>query len=125
MDIGKPYAFSGRYGMYRNRIVSDVWLGSPEEGNETAVRIRALWDTGCSHSIVSKRVVDFLSLPMVGEKRYRSPFGGERTCEMTCVKVSVVLGAISLLLTTMSNWCYRSAIRHSVCRPTTRRSLRR
>lgn len=94
----KPYAFTGRYTMYRNRIVSDVWLCSPEAGNPNATRIRALWDTGCSHSIISKRVADFLSLPTVGVNTFRSPFGGERTCEMTRVKVCVVLGSERLTI---------------------------
>ena len=94
----KPYAFTGRYTMYRNRIVSDVWLCSPEEGNTNATKIRALWDTGCSHSIISKRVADFLSLPTVGVNKFRSPFGGVRMCEMTRVKVCVVLGAERLTI---------------------------
>lgn len=94
----KSYAFTGRYTMYRNRIVSDVWLCSPEVGNTNTARIRALWDTGCSHSIISKRVADFLSLPSMGVNTFRSPFGGERTCEMARVEVCVVLGSERLTL---------------------------
>lgn len=89
----KPYAFTGRYTMYRNRIVSDIWLCSPDKGNTNATRIRALWDTGCSSSIISKRVADFLNLPTVGVRSFRTPFGVKRTCKMTQAKVCIVLGA--------------------------------
>lgn len=94
----KPYAFTGRYIMFRNRIVSDVWLCSPDDGNTNATKIRALWDTGCSHSIVSKRVADFLTLPAVGVNKFRTSFGEVGVCEMAMVKVCVVLGAERLVI---------------------------
>ena len=89
----KAYAFSGRFPMFRNRIVSDIMLCSPEEGSTNAVRIRALWDTGCSRSLLSKRVADFLSLPAAGQQVFRTPFGGSFPCELRSVNVCVVLGA--------------------------------
>ena len=88
----RPYAFTGRYTMYRNRVVSDILLCSPEPGNTNCVKVRALWDTGCSHSIISKRVSDFLRLPESGAKQFRTPFGGVRLCEITRAKVCIVLG---------------------------------
>lgn len=94
----KPYAFTGHYTVFRNRIVSDIWLCSPDEGNTNATRIRALWDTGCSNSIISKRVADFLNLPSVGVGSFRTPFGTVRTCEMMRVKVCVVLGSERLTI---------------------------
>lgn len=93
-----PYAFTGRYTMYRNRIVSDILLCSPDEGNPNAIRIRALWDTGCSKTIISKRAADFLDLPGAGSIVYKSPFGGAKPCELRQAKVCIVLGAARLPL---------------------------
>ena len=89
----KAYAFSGRFPVFRNRIVSDILLCSPDEGNNNAVKVRALWATGCSHSVISKRVADFLALPGCGTEMFRTPFGGAYSCEMKSVKICVVLGA--------------------------------
>ena len=96
MDSTQPYAFTGRFTTFRNRIVSDVWLCPPGAGNNNAAKIRALWDTGCSHTIVSKRVADFLNLPAAGTRIYHSPFGGRHTCELKLAKICVVLGAARL-----------------------------
>ena len=98
MDSPTPYAFTGRYTMYRNRIVSDIWLCSPEEGNPNSICIRALWDTGCSKTIISQRVADFLALPGNGSMTFRSPFGHSALCEMKQAKVCIVLGAARLTI---------------------------
>lgn len=94
----RPYAFTGRYSVFRNRIVSDVVLRSTLPGSFNAVRIRALWDTGCSHSIVSSRVAEFLSLEPTGAMRYRSPFGGDVVCDISSAKIYVVLGGTGIEL---------------------------
>lgn len=93
-----PYAFTGRFTMFRGRIVSDIILCSPDEGNPNAIRIRALWDTGCSKTIISKRAADFLDLPGAGSIVYKSPFGGANPCELRQAKVCIVLGAARLPL---------------------------
>lgn len=78
--------------MFRGRIVSDVMLCAPENADPAMVRVRALWDTGCSNTLVSARVADFLRLSRSRSGRFRSPFGGVRDCEMAAVKIGVVLG---------------------------------
>lgn len=88
----KPYAFTGHFSMFRNRIVSDILLCSPEEGNPNSVRVRALWDTGCSKTLVSRRVADFLNLPAGGTMLFRSALGVSKSCELNQAKVCVVLG---------------------------------
>lgn len=92
------YAFTGCFPMFRGRIVSDVFFCSPQENNVNAVQVRALWDTGCSHSLVSKRVADFLDLPQGAPIQYRSPFGGTALCPMASAKIAIVLGAARLTL---------------------------
>lgn len=93
-----PYAFSGHFPVYRGRIVSDILLCSPEAGNPNAIRIRALWDTGCNNSILSKRAADFLMLKPSGERSFRTPFGGSRMKEMTEAEICIVLGGCRILL---------------------------
>ena len=93
-----PYAFTGKFPFYRGRIVSDIYLCSPEEGNPNAIRIRALWDTGCSNSIVSKRAADFLCLKSSRERSFRTPFGGASLKKMAEAKICVVLGGCRILL---------------------------
>lgn len=89
-----PYAFTGRFNCFRGRIVSDLIICSPDDADIISTRIRALWDTGCSQSIISKRVADFLRLSPEGAQRFRSPFGGSKVCDVTKVKICVVLGGI-------------------------------
>ena len=93
-----PYAFTGRFPFYRGRIVSDIMLCSPEEGNPNAIRIRAIWDTGCNNSIVSKRAAEFLMLKTTGERPYRTPFGGCSLKKMAEAKICVVLGGSRIML---------------------------
>lgn len=93
-----PYAFTGNFPFYRGRIVSDVYLRSPEEGNPNAIRIRALWDTGCSNSIVSARAAEFLKLKPSGLRRFKTPFGSSALKEMTEAEICVVLGGSHILL---------------------------
>lgn len=89
----RPYAFTGYFPVFRGRIVSDIILCSPHEGNNNVIRIRALWDTGCSKSIVSRRTAEFLRLPVCGEMTFRSSFGGVKPCPLTKARIGVVLGA--------------------------------
>ncbi len=93
-----PYAFTGRFPFYRGRIVSDILLCSPETGNPNAIRIRALWDTGCNNSIVSKRAADFLMLKPSGERMFRTPFGISRMKKMAEAEICIVLGGCRILL---------------------------
>ncbi len=96
--ISSPYAFTGRFPFYRGRIVSDVILCSPEEGNPNAIRIRALWDTGCNNTIVSKRAADFLGLKTAGQRSFRTPFGATSLKKMAAAEICVVLGGCRILL---------------------------
>ncbi len=89
-----PYAFTGRFNCFRGRIVSDLIICSPDDADIISTRIRALWDTGCSQTIISKRVADFLRLSPEGTQQFRSPFGGSKVCDVAKVKICVVLGGI-------------------------------
>lgn len=93
---GQPYAFTGRFNMFRSRIVSDIVICSPDEGTFISTRIRALWDTGCFQSVVSKRVADFLRLKSHETQRLRSPFGGSAVCDVAKVRICIVLGGIRI-----------------------------
>lgn len=78
--------------MFRDRIVSDIILCSPDDGTIVSTRIRALWDTGCSQSVLSKRVADFLRLQPHETQRLHSPFGGSAICDVAKVRICIVLG---------------------------------
>lgn len=78
--------------MFRNRIVSEIVICSPDDGSLISTRVRALWDTGCSQSLVSNRVADFLRLQPCGNQRFQSPFGGSEICEVAKVRICIVLG---------------------------------
>lgn len=89
-----PYAFTGRFNMFRGRIVSEIVICSPEDGSFVSASIRALWDTGCSQSVISQRVADFLRLKPNGSQRMRSPFGGSAVCDVSKVRICIVLGGV-------------------------------
>lgn len=91
-----PYAFTGRFNMFRGRIVSEIVICSPDDAELVSTRIRALWDTGCSQSIISKRVADFLRLQPDNKQQFRSPFGGTAGCDVANVRLCVVLGGIRI-----------------------------
>ena len=93
---GQPYAFTGRFNMFRGRIVSEIVISSPDDGSLVSARIRALWDTGCSQSVISKRLADFLLLRPNGTQRLRSPFGGSAVCDVAKVKICIVLGGVRI-----------------------------
>lgn len=92
----QPYAFTGRFNMFRDRIVSEIVICSPDDGSLISTRIRALWDTGCSQSVISKHVADFLRLRPDGTQRMRSPFGGSAICDVAKVKICIVLGGVRI-----------------------------
>lgn len=92
----QPYAFTGRFNMFRGRIVSEIIICSPDDGSLVSTRIRALWDTGCSQSVISKRVADFLRLQPQDTQRLRSPFGGSAVCDVARVRICVVLGGVRI-----------------------------
>ena len=91
-----PYAFTGRFNMFRGRIVSEIVICSPDDAELVSTRIRALWDTGCSQSIISKRVADFLRLQPDNKQQFRSPFGGTAICDVAKVRLCGVLGGIRI-----------------------------
>ena len=91
-----PYAFTGRFNMFRGRIVSEIVICSPDDADLVSTKIRALWDTGCSQSIISKRVADFLRLQPDNKQQFRSPFGGTAICDVAKVRLCVVLGGIRI-----------------------------
>lgn len=93
-----PYAFTGRYTMFRNRIVSDIILCSPDEGNPNSIRVRALWDTGCSNSVISTRTAEFLRLELGRKLMFRTAFGGQGLKPLTESRICVVLGGIRIPL---------------------------
>lgn len=97
-DRCSPYAFTGRFSTFRDRIVSDILLCSPDEGNPNSIRIRAIWDTGCSCSVVSSRVADFLRLKLGAKRTFRTPFGGAALKSMSEAKICVVLGGSRITL---------------------------
>lgn len=97
-DDTKPYAFTGYFPVYRGRIVSDIMLCSPDEGNPNSIRVRAMWDTGCSQTVISQRVADFLSLRPTGSRVFRSPLGGSKLSDLTEAKVCILLGAARVKL---------------------------
>lgn len=93
-----PYAFTGRFTMFRNRIVSDIILCSPDEGNPNAIRVRALWDTGCSNSVISSRTAEFLRLKLGRTLMFRTAFGGQGLKPLAESKICVVLGGMRIPL---------------------------
>ena len=97
-DDSKAYAFTGYFPVYRGRIVSDIMLCSPDEGNPNSIRVRAMWDTGCSQTVISQQVADFLSLRTTGTRVFRSPLGGRKLSNLTNAKLCVVLGAARVKL---------------------------
>lgn len=82
--------------MFRGRIVSEIVICSPDDGSLVSSRIRALWDTGCSQSVISKRLAEFLRLRPDGTQRMRSPFGGSAVCDVAKVRICIVLGGIRI-----------------------------
>ena len=93
-----PYAFTGRFSTFRHRIVSDVILCSPDEGNHNSIRVRALWDTGCSNTVISTRATEFLRLKLGRTLMFRTSFGGNGLKPMAESRICVVLGGVRIPL---------------------------
>lgn len=98
MEKSLPYAYTGRFETFRNRIVSDISICSPIEGNPNAIRARAIWDTGCCTTIISKRIADFLRLPLRGSRFFKTPFGGSACKPMSEADICIVLGGMKINL---------------------------
>lgn len=92
------YAFTGRYSTYRHRIVSDILICSPDEGNPNSIRVRALWDTGCSKSVISSRAAEFLRLKFGRKLLFRTAFGAQGLKPLVESNICVVLGGIRIPL---------------------------
>ena len=98
MPASSQFAFTGYFPVFRDRIVCPLYIGSPDEGNPVGLKVKSVWDTGASVSIVSNRVADMLNLHKGPVKRMRGAFGSEVSCPRSEAKVKIVLGTQSILL---------------------------
>lgn len=89
------FAYTGRFPVFRDRIVSTVKIASDGSGMVSSAEVRCLWDTGASFSLLSKSVADCLGLePSDDIIPARGPFGASRVLGCKYAYVFLVLGAI-------------------------------
>lgn len=98
MNNTAQFAFTGYFPVFRDRIVCPLYIGSPDEGNPVGLKVKSVWDTGASVSIVSNRVADMLNLHKGSPRRMCSAFGSEVSCPRSEAKVKIVLGSQSIHL---------------------------
>lgn len=92
------FAFTGRFPVFRNRIVSPLYVSSPDAGSPVGVKVKAVWDTGASCSIVTRRVAEMLRLPQRGGATLRGPLGSSGNVARSSARVMVALGSNSIPL---------------------------
>ncbi len=89
----QAFAFTGRFSTFRHRIVSKINIISADRGNPRGTTVKALWDTGASETVISRKVVDFLSLKVEGKRVVRTPLGFRKVCGRAKTRICVVLGS--------------------------------
>lgn len=99
MDKEKPYAYTGYFPIFKNRIVSEAYLKSPCPEQTRSVKIKAVWDTGAAHCVVSPQLADFLDLPNKGIVRVEAGFDTKRECQLVETEIYIVLGAAKIRAT--------------------------
>lgn len=95
------FAFSGRFPAFRNRLVSPLYVGSPDSGNPVGVKVKAVWDTGASLTVVSSRLASMLCLPSLGRTKALGAFGSSASCDKSRARLAVVLGSESIVIDVM------------------------
>lgn len=98
MDKPTGFALTGKFEQFCGRIVSPATLRAPIPGSPLTLTVRAVWDTGASRSLLSRRVADLLSLSYIGQLNMRTPFNAEYKCDCSQVDVIIVLGASFITL---------------------------
>lgn len=99
MEQMRQFAFTGHYPVFRDRIVSPIYVSSPEEGCPIGVKAKAAWDTGSSATLVSRRVADLLSLPYDGRAvELRSGLGGKGYGSAATARMKIMLGSASITM---------------------------
>lgn len=93
MTNTSQFAFTGRFPVFRGRVVSPLYIGSPVEGNPRGIKVKAVWDTGASMSLVSKEVADLLKLPVGESSEIRGAFDSKCNCPKSVARLMIVLGA--------------------------------
>lgn len=84
----KHYAFTIKSKVLTNAIITDISVQEPVSGNILKKDIKGLWDTGATGSVISKKIVDELSLIPTGKT---SVIGVNSTSEVNTYIVNVVL----------------------------------
>lgn len=93
------FTFTGRFPVFRSRISSMINV-SPS-GNPSAMRlkVRAQWDPGASHTIISKRLFDALNLSFLPtSKPLRTAMGFAAEAKESEMWITVVLGSFPVRL---------------------------
>lgn len=94
--------FSIRYKSRARHLLSYVYANSADGGSE--MKVAAMWDTGCTMSIVSSQLAHILGLQKKGTTVFHG-FGGSRRCnkydltmriEQKLPPITIEVGAIDL-----------------------------
>lgn len=96
MDLRYAFAFTGRFPIFRGRIVSYIHIISPDKGNRRGMTVKALWDTGSSETIISSRIADALKLKVSGSRVLKTSLGASAVCGKVRAAVCVLLGSFPL-----------------------------
>lgn len=66
--MNRLFAFTSVNPSYNNAIITDAFIGLPtkDNNNRKMIKVKALWDTGATSSVVTPHVVSALGLQAVG-----------------------------------------------------------
>ncbi|MBD5288193.1 MAG: hypothetical protein HDS28_03855 [Bacteroides sp.] len=96
MKLKDSFAYTGRFPIFRDRIVSKVLLSSDNPNCPRSTFVKAFWDTGASMCIVTEEVAKFLNLKPTGTMQLRGAFNSRKECTMSTARICIVLGAFQI-----------------------------
>lgn len=93
------YTYTGRFPIYRGRISSMIHVSPADNPSSMQLRVRALWDSGASNTLISKRLFDALDLDfLVSTQNLRTAMGFVTKAKESEVWITIVLGGFPIKL---------------------------
>ncbi|MDE6272620.1 MAG: retropepsin-like domain-containing protein [Muribaculaceae bacterium] len=88
------FTFTGRFPVFRNRISSMIYVSPSRDSSLMQLKVRALWDMGASHTLISKSLADRLDVERSpSTSRLRTALGFETNVPEGEAWITIVLGS--------------------------------
>lgn len=93
------FTFTGRFPVYRGRISSMIHVSPAGDASSMRLKVRAQWDPGASHTLISKRLFDALNIDFLPTcQNLRTAMGFTSKAPESEVWITIVLGSFPIKL---------------------------